>query len=250
LSESNISRAKRLKKERGKTVKLSSGKQRNIYFTDEVQSLILEYQQTENRILKDRIFNKIYPVFNRVAHNLIYKYKLLTTDISFQDLKAEVVAHLYEKLNKYDPKKGSAFSYFSVITVHFLLARRKEALKDLYSSYEIDTLEMPTSLDLEIYERLSSDEDDITYEKIDNFVEYFQEFITMHFHREDDYIIANAILQLIINSKDLAFPMNNKSVYFLVKEQVGCKQADILRIIRRFKKIYKRVAFKEDLYGQ
>lgn len=244
MSESNISRAKRLKKEKGRTVKLSSGKTRNIYFTDEIQSLIVDFQNAETKVKQDRIFNKIYPVFNRVAHNLIYKYKLLTEDISFQDLKAEVVAHLYEKIPKFNPKRGTAFSYFSVVTLHYLLARKKESLKNSYNSYEIDTLEMPMSLDIEIYERLLDEDDDITSEKIEKFVKYFQNYIRMHFHKEEDYIIANAILELIINSKDLSFPMNNKSIYFLVKEQIGCKQSDILRIIRRFKKIYKRVAFE------
>lgn len=249
MSKSNLARAKEVKKTTGKTVQLSSGKTRNIYFTSETQEYIVRYNASTNEIEKNKLFNKIYPTLNKVAHNLIYKYKLLTDDTSFQDLKSDVVTHLYEKIDKFDPTKGSAFTYFSVVTFHYLLARKQQIVKLAHNKYEIDTLEMPSSLDIEIYERLNEDSEDITNEKIDNFVKYFQQHIKLHFHKKEDFEIANAILQLIVNSKDLSFPMNNKSVYFLVKEQIGCKQSDILRIIRRFKIIYKRVAYTEDFNG-
>jgi hypothetical protein len=240
---SNQTRAKDLKKDKGITVKLSTGASRNMYFAEDEQYLILQFQKSTNQIEKNRLFNKIYPVFNKVAHNLIYKYKLQTDDTNFQDLKSDVVTHLYEKIGRYNEKKGTAFSFFSIIAFNFLLGKKQKLNKKKTINHEIDTIAMPNTLDYEIYNNTNSVSltDTITKEKISIFITHLEDNITMYFAKEEDYLIADAVIKIIKNFNSIEFPINNKAIYFLIREQTNSKQPDVLRIVKRLRKIYKRV---------
>ena len=205
--------------------------------------MIIQCANEENQHKRDRLFNKIYPALNRVVHNLIFKYKFQTDDVSFSDLKKQSVTHLYLKLDGFNPEKGTAFSYFSIIAFNYLLGRKRKHISDNHISYEIDTLDIPHSLDLEIYDRLNVDDEVLTMDKINKFVDYFSETIRMHFSKDEDFLIANAFLEILKNSDMINFSTNAKSINFLIKEQTGCKQSDILRIVKRIRRIYSRIVF-------
>lgn len=249
MTTSNQTRAKDLKRDRGVTVKLSSGINRNMYFTEDVQTLIILFQKNnlntglKSDVEKNRLFNKIYPVFNKVAHNIIYKYKFQTDDINFHDLKSEVVTHLFEKIGRYNEKKGAAFSFFSIIAFNFLLARKQKLNKKKTTNYEIDTIEMPNNLDYEIFNSTNNLKviDTVNKEKIDIFISHLEDNITMYFAKDEDFIIAEAIIKIIKNFNKLEFPINSKAIYFLIREQTSSKQPDVLRILKRLRKIYKRI---------
>ncbi len=245
--ESNQTRAKRIKRDHNKVVVLSSGKNRNFYFTQEIQEFVNEYNRQEDELQRNRIFNKIVPALNKIAHNLIFKYKLQTDDVSFSDLRDETVTHLFLKLEGYDDTKGTAFSYLSAIAFNFLYGKKQKFIKSNHITYEIDTLDVPHVIDIEIYDRLNNLDDELlANDKIKSFVDYFSETIKIHFSKEDDFLIANAFLEILKNSDSINFSTNQKSIYFLVKEQTGCRQSDILRILKRIRRIYGRVIFETD----
>jgi hypothetical protein len=242
--ESNQSRAKRIKRETGYTVKLSSGKKRNIYFTDTTQENIILYNLETDERKKEKLFNEIYPILNKVAHNLIYKYKLLTEDVTFNELVKETTTHLATKLHRYDVTKGSAFSFFSIVANNYLVGRKILYEKNNFDSYEINTLDIPMSLDIEIYERLNNENEITSSEKINKFSSYLIDKVNIHFPHPKDTEIVNALLDIMINYDNINLNMNTKTLYFLVKEVVNCENKDILRVLKRLRKFYNRIIFE------
>ena len=128
-----------------------------------------------------------------------------------------------------------------------LYGKKEKFIKSNHITYEIDTLDVPHVIDIEIYDRLNNLDDELlANDKIKSFVDYFSETIKIHFSKEDDFLIANAFLEILKNSDSINFSTNQKSIYFLVKEQTGCRQSDILRILKRIRRIYGRVIFETD----
>ena len=90
---------------------------RKVYFGQEVQDAIIEYNSTESSSEKNIIYGtRIHKAFDKLAENIINTFKFTYFDDPFQDVKHEVVAFMVMNMHKYDHTKGSkAFSYFSVV---------------------------------------------------------------------------------------------------------------------------------------
>lgn len=243
--ESNQTKAKRRKRETGFTVKLSSGAKRNLYFTDTIQDYIILYNLETDERIKQKLFTNIYPVLIKVSHNIIYKYKLLTDDVTFNELVKETTTHLATKLHRYEVEKGSAFSLFSTIAFNYLVGRKIIQTKHTHETYEIDTIDMPASLDIEIYERLSDGSEMTSSEKIEKFTKYLIDKTNIHFPQPKDNEIVNALINIMVNYDNINLNMNTKKLYFLVKEHVECENKDILKVLKRLRKFYNRVLFED-----
>lgn len=91
-------------------------KKHRFYFTQEVEDAILEYNNTDDKKKKDKLFrDKIFGPFIKIAENLIHRYKFYYFDIPLSDVKIDVASYLAEKMGNYKKEQGKAFSYFSVI---------------------------------------------------------------------------------------------------------------------------------------
>ena len=98
-------------------------KKSKIYFGTPVQNAIIRYNANVD---KPHIQNKIYKehiqfAFNKLAENLIHTFKFYYFDYPIEEVKHEVVAFLVMQMPKYQPDKGRAFSYFSVVGKNWLI---------------------------------------------------------------------------------------------------------------------------------
>ena len=94
------------------------------YFTEDTDLAIKEYLASTNQDERDYIFKtRIYYAFYKLAENLIHTFKFYYTEVdNLEDLKHEVMCFLLEKLDYYNPNKGSkAFSYFSIVGKNYLI---------------------------------------------------------------------------------------------------------------------------------
>jgi hypothetical protein len=105
---------------------------------EDAMSLFLALKKTNTR-RSDLIYKKFldYP-FKKLVENLINTYQLTSNRISFEDLQLETIAFLHEKMDKFDPKKGRAYSYFGTIAKHKLQAVRIEEHKDKLRNYSYE----------------------------------------------------------------------------------------------------------------
>ena len=80
-------------------------KRGKFYFTVETQDAIVRYNASEDDEERDFIFRKeIYKPLDKLAENIINRFKFPYMDYSFKDVKDQVVSFLVLNLHKYKPK--------------------------------------------------------------------------------------------------------------------------------------------------
>ena len=92
------------------------------YFTKDTEDAIILYNKTENKLNKDKIYkDHIQKSFEKLAEIVYNKWKFTYFDDDPQDVMAEVVAFMIEKIHMYQEGKGKAFSYFTIVARNYLI---------------------------------------------------------------------------------------------------------------------------------
>ena len=114
------------KKKRGRPRK------KKLYFTPETDLAIIAYNAEDNQRKRNKVYNEFikYP-FDKLAENIIHTFKFYYFDGGTREVKHEVIAFLLEKLTKFTPGKGKAFSYFGQITKNYLIQNNQALLRIL-----------------------------------------------------------------------------------------------------------------------
>ena len=122
--------------------KIVKKKKRKVYFGQEVQDAIVEYNSSLSSTEKNKIYGtRIHAAFDKLAENIINTFKFTYFDYGFEDIKHEVVAFMVMNMHKYDHTKGSkAFSYFSVVAKNYLILHNNNNYKMLKMHDHIDTI--------------------------------------------------------------------------------------------------------------
>jgi len=78
----------------------------NNYFTSETEKAIIKYNNTEDPIIKNGLYEKyIHFPFFKLTQNIIHTFKFYNTDVeNLEDLQHEVMVNLLNKMYKFDPK--------------------------------------------------------------------------------------------------------------------------------------------------
>ena len=118
-------------------------KKSKIYFGTPVQNAIIRYNAS---IDKPHIQNKIYKehirfAFDKLAENLIHTFKFYYFDYPIEEVKHEVVAFMVMQMPKYQPDKGRAFSYFSVVGKNWLILHNNNNYKKMKIHDQIAVLD-------------------------------------------------------------------------------------------------------------
>ena len=97
-----------------------------IYFNNETQKAIVEYNLCGDAILREKIYQEqIEPAFYKLTECIINRFKFEYSGIEFKSLQQDVISYLVLKMNTYKEDKGKAFSYFSVIAKNYLVILNK-----------------------------------------------------------------------------------------------------------------------------
>ena len=119
-------------------------KKSKMYFGTPAQEAILEYLATDDQKEKNKIFRERleYP-FMKLAENLIHTYKFYYFDVDSTSVQRDVVGFMVMNMHKYDPDKGRAFSYFSIVANNWLILNNNNN----YKRYKMHTqLDSPSAL--------------------------------------------------------------------------------------------------------
>ncbi len=215
----------------------------NYYFTQDTEDAIVRYNTTSDPKLRADIFEKeIYYAFYKLVENIIHTFKFYYTDVNnIEDLKHRVVTVLLEeKISKFDPSIGAkAYSYFGTIVKRWLINYNNVNYKELKRLVDIDSLE------LDLVETVQYVEDDSISlsEFFDLYVSTMYSELNTIFHKEQERIIADAILTLFKTRKDIQI-IKKKALYLYIKEMVDCKTSDLTIVVKvlkdRFYELYKQ----------
>jgi len=214
-------------------------KKQNIYFTQETEDAINEYNSCDDPIERNIIYTKrIHPAFYKLAEIMIHRFKFYNFDVPHEDVKHEVVTFLHEKLNKYDGDSGfKAFSYFSIVAKNYLIAENNKNYYLYKKRHNIEAIDAERNI---VNEQLRNEFIDEQRDFLDIFVEVVEKFLPLIFVKHRDVQVADSILYLFKTRENIE-NYNKKALYILIRERTGIKTQYITNVITKFKLVYGRL---------
>ena len=203
------------------------------YFTDDTQAAICAYNMESSDRLRNKVFNEhIYKAFLKLAENIIHTFKLYHFQCTATQLKHEVVSFLLEKMHKFTPEKGKAFSYFSIVAKHYLIINNNKNYKKLINKAPI--LKIDTQRDL-TNEIVRQDHCDTQFDFMNQFIAYWEVQMWNVYNKKRDQKIVDAILTLFRERHNIE-NFNKKALYIIIREMTDVKTLYITLVINTLKK--------------
>ena len=219
-------------------------KKKNNYFTKIHEQAIIDYAISGDKKVKTELYIQfIQPAFDEMVEKIVYTYKF-TNLPNIEELKDECKIWLTTILDKYDvTKKSKAFSYFSVITKNWFIAKVKKNSKALQREISYETL-------LDQAETYPFQEEVINpYHRVREHQEFFfslnkkidkWESETI---KERDRRVLQAIRVLFESVDDIEI-FNKKAIYLYIREITGLNTKQVVSSLNKIKIKYR--TFKVD----
>ena len=205
------------------------------YFTAITEIAINAYNNCDNQHLKNKIYNRFihYP-FDKLAENVIHTYKTYYFDDPYEDVKANVVAFLNEKIDRFNGDNGRAFSYFTVVARNYLFNENNANYARMKSRDGLEVVDSSRNIINEVADEKAN-------EAKSDFMDFYVEYIDAHlyelFTKDRDRSIADAINELFRTRKDL-YSYNKKALYILIRERTGVHTQYITKVVGKLKELY------------
>jgi len=208
------------------------------YFTSITEIAINAYNRCDDQRLKNKIYNRFihYP-FDKLAENVIHTYKTYYFEVPYEDVKANVVAFLNEKIHKFKGENGRAFSYFTVIARNYLFNENNANYARMKMRDGIEVIDSSRDIISEVY--LQKQKDDLT-EFMDFYVRYIDYNLFELFNKERDRKIADSLNELF-RTRDNLYSYNKKALYILIRERTGVQTQYITKVVGKMKLIYREL---------
>ena len=216
------------------------------YFTKITEIAINAYNNCDNQHLKNKIYNRFihYP-FDKLSENVIHTYKTYYFDDPYEDVKANVVAFLNEKIDRFDGANGRAFSYFTVVARNYLFNENNKNYERMKSRENVDAIDLNRNITNEVItQQIQEEKSDF----IDHYVDYIDEHLYDLFLKDRDRAIADSINELFRNRIDL-YSYNKKALYILIRERTGVDTQYITKVINKMKSIYSELYYEYNQNG-
>ena len=209
-----------------------------MYFTQETDKAIIEYNNTLDFEVRSRIYSdRIHYAFFKLTENIIHTFKFYYTEVdNIQDLQHEVISFLLSKIHLFNPDKGAkAYSYFGTIAKRYLIISNTKNYKKRVDKAPVEELESD--------ERHSYNIDDTPANQklnvfMDQYVDYCSKNINTLFSKDGDAKIADAILELFRKRESIEI-FNKKALYIYIREIIDAKTPKITKISNKLYDIFK-----------
>ena len=231
-----VVKRKRRRKKKGK----------NYYFHEGTEKAIIRYNNSDDPILKNKIYNEhIRAAFDKLAENIIHTFKFYYFDVSSEEVKHEVISFLVMNMHKFKEGKGKAFSYFSIVAKNYLILNNNKNYKMGKIHSEMKVLDYKRNL---MGEQGTKDSAEKSVLFVDELQRFWDTNLTNIFRRDKDIRVADAVLH-IFRIKDNIENCNKKALYILIREMTGSNTQHITRIINVMKKYNKRLQHEFEKHG-
>ncbi len=208
------------------------------YFTYINEKAIIAYNKEESFSKRNKVFREhIYKPFDKLVENIYYTFRFSYFDVPYEDIKAEVVAFLTEKIGKFTEGKGKAFSYFSIIAKNYLIIQNNANYAKLKQRASTDVLDERRDLDAE--QRLSDHQESLK-DFTNLWVSYYDENLNSIFSNKRDIVVADTILELFRIRENIE-NFNKKALYILIRERTGLKTQNITKVVNIMKRDYAKM---------
>jgi hypothetical protein len=242
-------------------IKRKRKKKSKVYFGTPVQESIIRYNaldQIEGADERNKIYrDEIHAAFMKLCENLIHTFKFYYFDVPSTEVQKEVVSFLVLNMHKYQPDKGRAFSYFSIVAKNWLILNNNNNYKRYKMTDKIgeesnvpqkEAIQARGNLTKNYYLQPHDNEDNEYNEFIKYMVLYFEKKIPGLFKKRRDIMIADSVVELF-RRKDYIENFNKKALYVLVREMTGYSTQHITKVINVLKKHYRHLLNEYETNG-
>jgi hypothetical protein len=216
------------------------------YFTEDTENAIIEYNLTNDQLVKDKIYReRIQFAFAKLAEIVYNKWKFTYFDDDPKDVMSEVVTFMIEKIHMYKNGKGKAFSYFTIVARNYLILNNNSNYKRYKDTDVISN--MPESWDREnnFKEEVRNDEIRIFNKRM---LAYWDIHLENYFPKKRDMQIADAVLELFRRAEYIE-NFNKKSLYLLIREMTGHPTHYITKVVNKMKERQMELYYEFDRTG-
>ena len=208
-------------------------KKKNQYFTQFHEDAIVEYTNSEDNHRRNELYKDIIqPVFKEMINKIVFTYKF-TNLPNVDSLKDECEMHLVTILSNFDPSKGSkAFSYFSVITKNWFIAKVKKNAIQLRREAGYNEISKRIEMDkLAIYNTYENDR-----EKKEYMAHLWVEIRKWEKQnlKENERKILEAI-KILFTDADTIEIFNKKAIYLYIREITNLNTKQVLNSLNKFR---------------
>jgi|TARA_R100000030_G_scaffold37246_1_gene27923 hypothetical protein len=215
------------------------------YFTDRTEAAIIRYNNSDNPILRNKIYNEhIHKAFDKLCENIIHTFKFYYFDVPSEDVKHEVMSFLVMNMHKFKEGKGKAFSYFSIVAKNYLILHNNKNYKSYKQKKDVSSLEYGDNMKI-----TEDDFIDETEQFLEQTLTFWDENINKVFKRHRDIMVVDSILELFRRRMFLE-NFNKKALYILIREMTGSNTQHITRVVNTLKKYHKRLMYEYTNFGQ
>lgn len=224
-------------------------KKSKIYFGKEAENAIIEYNSSEDEVLRNKIYNeRISAAFDKLAENILNTFKFSYFQCSHIEVQQEVVSNLVSNIHKYKPDNGKAFSYFSIIAKNFLILYNNGNYRKFKKHVSVDDEEAP-NVDMALSSTTQSSQ---TKKELSEFfrlmIEFWDVNIERIFKKQSELQIAYAVLEIFRNS-DRIENFNKKALYLYIREMTNCKTQNITKVVNKMKDLQKKIQIEYNQTG-
>jgi len=216
--------------------KTTRKKKSNQYFTKVHEDAILEYIGSEDQKTRNEIYRyTIRPAFVEMINKIVFTYKF-TNLPNVDSLKDECEIHLITILSNFNPARGSkAFSYFSVITKNWFIAKVKKTATQLRREAHYDEISKRVEMDhLSIYNKYDSEREK----------KEFMEHLWGEIERwdkqnlkENERKVLEAI-KILLSEAEAIEIFNKKAIYLYIREITNLNTKQVLNNLTKFRLEY------------
>lgn len=213
--------------------------QNKVYFSKTTESAIIQYNLSDDMDEREIIFRRhIAKPLDKLAENIINRFKFPYLHQTFDETKKQVVAFLVINLSKYTQDKGKAFSYFSVIAKNYLILHNnigyKQDKRSISLSDASDTfVPIEDMASLEAPDYYAHDD---TREFVQLMIQYWDTHLNTTFKKKRDRDIASAVIELFRRSHNIE-NFNKKALYLMIRDMTDCKTSYITKVVNKMREI-------------
>jgi hypothetical protein len=211
-----------------------------MYFTQDTETSIIAYNATDDYQTREDIYNnKIKYPFEKLVENIFNTFKFSYFETGPLDVQKETVAHLVSNIHKYDPSKGKAFAYFSIVAKHYLIALNNSVYKRRNQHVEIGEEHDEHTVQLQTEDKHYKESE--MKEFMNLMILFWENNVGKIFTKQRDLDIANAVIELFRNS-DRIDAFNKKALYLYIREISSCKTQQITKVINKMKQYQSNIS--------
>ena len=203
------------------------------YWGEDQEAAVIEFNTNDDIDQKHQVFVKVIdPAFRKLVENIYYTYNFNKILWDREQIEHEVMAHLYEKLGKFDVTKNKkSFSYFGTITKNWMIQRcNADKNKRFIDDDNQDMIVQNISIN-------EYEENQVTHHNedfINEIIKDFDDWDAKDNYTKDDYAVLEIVNDILKNYERFNI-YNKKQLYVYIREATDLPSRKITKSLKKIK---------------